>query len=290
MAKFRLVDVKIEPVTRELAQYIASLPASPTERPLDRSRVSFLEKKVEAGLLVPFSWVTVRMGDHTFRGNGQTSSHVLANLPGEFPAGLKAAIAEFEADDVEGLVLIWRQYDARESSRSALHIYNAYQGIVDDLHGVTPARGKLAIESIAWYLSMVEKIPVQKGDDAYAMAIEPIYHGFVKWVDTMLDGNAPEIKHKAIVAAMFATWSRDESACQEFWRLVARGGDPYNADHPATILFAWLAAIKEKKLKAHPGPGQLYQGCLYAWRACTDGKGIKTIVLNDRIPLHELLD
>lgn len=86
MAKFRLVDVKIEPVTRELAQYIASLPASPTERPLDRSRVSFLEKKVEAGLLVPFNWAIVRMGDQTFRGNGQTSAAVLANLVSSAPA------------------------------------------------------------------------------------------------------------------------------------------------------------------------------------------------------------
>lgn len=290
MAKFRLVDVKIVSITRELAQYIASLPASPTERPLDRSRLTFLEKKAEAGLLVPFQWAIARMDEKVFRVNGQTSSSVLANLPGEFPLGLKGSMAEFEVDDVEGLVLAWRQYDARESSRSALHIYGAYQGIVDDLQGVTPARGKLAIEAIAWNLTMVEKVPVPKGDDVYTMALTTMYHGFMQWVDTMLDGNAPEIKHKAIVAAMFATWSRDETACQEFWRLVSRGGDPYNPEHPATILFAWLAAIREKKLKAHPGPGQLYQGCLYAWRAFTDGKGIKTIVLNDRIPLHELLD
>lgn len=290
MAKFRLVDVKVEPITRELAQYIASLPASPTERPLDRSRLTFLERKAEAGLLVPFQWAIARMGEKVYRVNGQTSSYVLANLPGEFPVGLKGSMAEFEVDDVEGLVLAWRQYDARESSRSAMHIYGAYQGIVEELQKVTIARGKLAVEGIAWQLGMVEKVPVPKGDDVYAMATQPIYHGFIQWADTILDGNAPEIKHKAIVGSMFATWSRDEIACQGFWHLVSRGGDPYNPEHPATILFTWLAAIKEKKLKVHPAPGQLYQGCLYAWRAFTDGKGIKTIMLNDRIPLHELLD
>jgi hypothetical protein len=290
MAKFRLKNFRTEPMTRELAQYFTSLPASPTERPLDRSRVTFLEKKGEAGLFIPFQLATVCWDGKIFRANGQTSSSVLAHLPGEFPEGLLACIAEYEVDDLEGLVLVWRQYDARESSRSALHIYNAYQGIVDDLHGVTPARGKLAIEAIGWQLSTVEKVPVPKGDDVYTMAIHSLYHGFIQWVDTILDGNAPEMKHKAIVAAMYATWSRDETACQGFWHLVSRGGDAYNPDHPATILSMWLSAIKEKKLKVHPGPGQLYQGCLYAWRAFTDGKGIKTIVLNDRIPLHELLD
>jgi len=290
MAKFRLTNATASPLTRELAERFRTMPDSPTERPLDDHRLAFLTEKAAAGLLVSFHWATAALGTQTFRVNGQTSSAMLCSLDGPFPEGLFVHLDEYEVDDVEGLALLFRQFDTRQSSRTVQHVYIAYQGIVPALRAVAPATGKIGIEGIAWYLHMVEKVPVLKGDDVYSLVLDPRYQDFLVWLNTVLNIKTPELKEKAIVAAMYATLLCYGDEASGFWEDVARGGDEFESTHPTTLLDTWLLQAKKKELKKKPAPGELYQGCLYAWKAAHDHKAIRDIRLDTKKALHELLD
>lgn len=291
MAKFHLRNSYTQPLTRELARDFSTMAGSPTERPLEEDHLAFLSEKATTGLLVTFYWAIAIFNGQRFRVNGQHSSTMLTKLDDEtFPVGLYVHIDEYEVDDVEGLVLLFRQFDPRKAGRTPLHVYIANQNIVPELKDVRPIIGKLGIEGISWYLNMVEKVPTPKGDDMYTMVTDHRYHDFLLWLNTTLDIKSPECKVKPVVAAMYATFTRYNSEAKEFWFHVVRGGVEFEEQHPTTILDTWLKDAKNKELKKNPGPGEFYQGCLYAWKAAHEKKSIKDIRFDTRKGLHELLD
>src|SRR5262245_49252563 len=136
MAKFWLQDARTEPLTKELAEKFRTMRPSPTERLLSEARVDELLHKAAAGHLVTFHWATAELDGETYRVNGQTSSHMLCQLDGAFPADLVVHIDAYEVDDPEGLALLFRQFDPRTSARKPIDVYMAYQGIVPALRGV----------------------------------------------------------------------------------------------------------------------------------------------------------
>jgi hypothetical protein len=53
---FTLEKSEVLPLTPEFAEQFRDMEPSPTERPLNPSRVEHLREKALAGLLVPFTW------------------------------------------------------------------------------------------------------------------------------------------------------------------------------------------------------------------------------------------
>jgi hypothetical protein len=78
---------------------------------------------------------------------------------------------------------------------------------------------------------------------------------------------------------MHATFIANEEAARQFWDKVARGGVEYDEAAPATVLDKWLVAAKakESKDKLKLGPGNFYQGCVFAWNAFREEKPLKDI-------------
>lgn len=277
MSAFKLVSSKCVPMTRELAEEFRSLTPSPTERDLDPRRLKHLEAKAANGLLVTFHWAKAKFKNKWLRMNGQHSSTMLCTLNGEFPVGLFAHVDEYEVPDAEGMALLFRQFDDRKSGRSSLDVSGAYQGLVDVLREVPKASAKMAMEGIVWYLSRIEGAPVRNGDDMYSGFVDVANQPFVKWIGELFSIKTPELRRPYIVAAMYATFLKNESEARRFWEWVAKGGREYDQDDPAAVLSAWYVKAKDKDVTKPIKPAEYYQAGLFAWNAYRSEKKVSTI-------------
>jgi hypothetical protein len=162
---FRRVRSETLDLTREEAIEAAeahqSLPQSPTERDLDPKRVKELACRIAAGWWLPCQWATVIFNKTKYRMNGQHSSAAMIEGGEALPDRVAIHLDHFEAPDVQGMGVLFRQFDARFSARSAQDVAGAYQGLVESLKGVGKRKAKFGIEGVAWYLRAIEGLPVQ---------------------------------------------------------------------------------------------------------------------------------
>lgn len=279
---FKLVKSETKPLTKDFATAFRAYPPSPTERDLIPSRVAHLEHKVAAGLTIPFIWAIAKLGETTYRMNGQHSVDMLSKLNGRFPKGLFCHLDTYEVKSKEDLALLFRQFDDRKSGRSPADVSGAYQGIEDDLRDLPKSSVKIAIEGVAWFERTVEGVSRVVGDDIYTLLAKPTYHSFLQWIAGLLTMKTPELKKVPVLAAMYATYVAHGGDAQSFWSHVASGGDKVSED-PAFVLDQWLQKIKESGGRGRKIlPGQFYQGCLYAWRAHREGRAIKDVKFDFR--------
>jgi hypothetical protein len=276
---FTLRKSETRPLTRELATTFATMAPSPTERRFSEARCSFLQERYEAGLFLPCQWASVWLGGALFRMNGNHSANVLMKVPDPFPTDLWVHLDEYEAESPEDMVELFRQFDARQSSRTSEDVAGAYQHRHPELTDIPTKIGKLGIEGIAWYLRVIEGLPPGKGDDRYKLFRRSEYYDFLHWLATLLDMKTPELKRMEIIAAMYATdlVASGERTSQGFWEEVARGGRPYEEQHPTTVLDKWLKACRDGTCDDTMKAAYHYQGCIFAWNAYRDDKTIRDI-------------
>jgi hypothetical protein len=277
---FHLRSAVTQPLTRELVETFATMTPSPTERPFSEKRLRYLQDAYTEQRFVSCQWSSVWLGGSQLRMNGQHSSTMLMKLPEPFPVGLYAHIDEYEADTPEDIARLFRQFDARDSARSPADVSGAYQHTYPELLDVTPQVAKIGIEGIAWYLRVVEGVPTGKGDDRYQLFRQPVHYDFLHWIDTLLSMKTPEMKRIEVIAALYATDLVSPEAAHTFWEDVARGGIPYEEQHPATVLDKWLKSCRDGTCEDKMKQAYHYQGCLYAWNAYRDEKPIKDIRFN----------
>jgi hypothetical protein len=256
-----------------------------------------LKEKAVAKQLVTFHWSRARRGAHIWRMNGQHSSNMLCDLNGEFPDGLFVHLDDYEVDEMSGLALLFRQFDDRKSGRTVGDVAGAYQGLVPELHGVAKDTAKLGIEGVAWYSREVEGIGMPPGDAVYDLLQRPVYHGFLCWLGGLFDVKTPEMRRLPVVAAIYGTWIKSESAAKEFWHQVARGGIEFEEEAPSTVLDAWLKRVKELSTadRAKAGllglkPADFFNGCIWAWNAYRAEKPIKEVRHDTRKGLTLIAD
>jgi hypothetical protein len=276
---FSLLKAEVSALTLDLATRFRDMEASPTERPLNKGRVKDLEDKGANGKLVTFHWSQAQYGGKLIRMNGQHSSTALCNLNGNFPRGLHVHIDTYKVDEKEDLADLFQQFDGRKSGRSPGDISHAFQGLYEEVRDVELGAAKLAIDGVSYYRRTIAKEPVPTGDGAYALFRETPLHPFVRWTGDVFSMKTGELKRAAVVGAMYATFLSNEDASRQFWDTVSRGGVQYDDAAPATMLDKWLVAAKAKeaKDKLKLGPGNFYQGCIYAWNAFREEKPLKDI-------------
>jgi hypothetical protein len=278
---FRLVKTENKPLTREIALGFKAMAPSPTEREISDSRVKHLKEKVDAGLAIPFAWAKVTHkgnGHAEMRMNGQHSSTMLTSYDeASFPSNLTVHLDSYEVENDDDLALLFRQFDDRKSSRSPADVSGAYQGLYQPLQNVPRPSAKLAVEGVAYWQKHVEGISAKQGDDVYTLMGHTALHPFIQWIGDLFTIKTPELKRVPIVAAMYATFDKNDQDARKFWQDVARGGREYEDNHPATVLDAWLKALKENGRAEKLKPGDYYQGCIYAYNAFFEGKTIREI-------------
>lgn len=274
---FQLKTSSTQLVTRALASTFATMTPSPTERAFSEKRATYLQDRYDRGMFIPCQWASVWLGGSQFRMNGQHSSSILAKLPEPFPTHLYAHMDEYEAETPEDMTLLFRQFDPRESSRSARDVSGAYQYTYPELRSLHPDVVKLGAEGIAWYLRVIVGSNIDRGDDRYQLLGKPLYYDFLRWLGGLLDMKTPELKKIEIIAAMYATDIVAESASREFWEKVARGGNAYDEQDPTTVLDKWLKSCRDGTCDDKMKQSYHYQGCIYAWNAMRDEQRIRSI-------------
>lgn len=259
---FTLLKSELLAVTSSLAQQVAQMPGSATERPLDDKRLDYLKGQVMAGQATVFNWaIAVRPDETERRINGQHSSTLLAKLDGDMPNGLMVNLSHYKVDDERDEIQLFRQFDAKASTRSKSDIAGAYQMMEVDLRAVPRPAAKKAVEGIAWYLGRKVGVPVPKGEDVYDFFHQAEYAPFIVWMGNILTMKTPELQKAPVVGAIFATWEKDPDAAKDFWHNVSRGGEEFSEKAPTTALDHWLQDVKTpKRRKAPITDTELYQG------------------------------
>lgn len=292
---FRLVSSEVIDLTPDVVQEFRQIPATATERTLKEGRVEHLTEKADKRLLVTFHWVTAAikaLNDQVRRINGQHSSIMLQKLiaAGKFPTGLKVHREHFEVEDGNGLALLFRQFDDRASGRSPLDISGVYQGLHSQLDPVKREIGKLAIDGYTWYQVNAEKIPnMPRGDDAYSAFNDTGLYPYILWLNDLLAVKSKEMQLTPVAAAIVGTYMVNEGGARAFWQDVVNLPNGDDEPTPQNILSNWLLAIRADKID-RPKPGNIYQGCIYAWNAYRDSKAITAIrddIKKNFYPIHD---
>jgi hypothetical protein len=274
---FRLVRSTTQSLTADLAEKFATMTPSPTERPLNPSRVRYLRAKIEAGLAVSFQWAFAKYLGTVYRMNAQHSSNVLhaMNRDGAFPEGLFAHVDEFEVNSLEALALLFRQYDDRKSSRSLGDVAGGYQGLYPELNSVPRWIGKIGIEAVTWFNKNIDGISVPAGDDQFARFSDRSLYPYLQWLAEV--DPAGTLKHVPLVAAMFGTYNAAQAEAEAFWEAVANGGIEMDSTAPASALYNWLEADARRELNVKIKPPGYYQGAIYCWNAFRAGRPVPNV-------------
>lgn len=268
MSNFHLLKSESVPLTFELAREFKDMTPSPAERPLSDRRMKYLQERAENNLLVNFNWITAELDGKTYRCNGNHSSNMLFQLNGKFPEGLYVHRDHYGVEDVNGLVALFRQIDDRRSSRGPGDVAGAFQGLSPELNDVSRPIAKVGVEAISWWARHVEGVSAVVGDDQYELLGDERCFNFLRWLDDTLSMKTPELRSVPCIAAMYASFDKNEVEARTFWHDVARGGIDFKEAAPATTLDLWLKGLKEiTDTKKKPKPGAVYQGCVYAWNA-----------------------
>lgn len=282
--QFRLVKSQTVTLDKEealkWAQEHATLPHSACERDLDDKHVGELVDRIKAGLWLPCCWSTVDYEGVKYRMNGQHSSNAMVDAADSLGDNVVIHLDHFQADDAFGMGLLFRQFDARISTRSKMDISGAYQGLVPELRGLNKKDCKLGMDGALWYRRTVEGLPVPSGDRASEQLLDKTFHPFLKWVDSILSLKTPELKPVGVVAAMYGSFLQSEAGAEEFWRHVAKN-DLADDSEPSAVLSAeLLKSIEQKDQRLQVAVA--YSKSITAWNAFRTGKKIRSLPVNPK--------
>jgi hypothetical protein len=275
MSEFRRVKSEVfeggEKQLRKVIETVRSINATPVERSFDAKWALDLKERILNGHAVTFLWAVAKLSRGgrivDLRVNGQHSSWALQELlnEGNLPDGLAVHLDTYSVSDEDGAVMLFRQFDARKSSRSKEDISGAYQCFHESLRNVHRGVARFAVEGVIWYRREVQEAPVPSGDDVYKLFNEERLHPFFLQMDaTLRDGKANELKRVPVMAAAYGTWIDDAKQSAEFWRLAALGSKRTEED-AASDLDAEMLRLKETKEKVNAR--DLYAKCHKAWDA-----------------------
>ena len=209
------------------------------------------------------------------RVNGQHSSWAMKLLEeNQLPDNITIRIDTYKVRTEADVVMLFRQFDARESARSREAIAHAYQGFQLDLKECNPNIIKSAAVGVAWYRKNVLKDDVPSGDDIFQVVNESRLHPFFLMANGILgNGKSPELMTAPIMGAMFGSWLLNPGRAGEFWRGVALGSLSEKQD-ASTDLDSELLRISKDHEKVKPL--DRYAKCVRAWHAFADGTRVTT--------------
>jgi hypothetical protein len=228
---FSKTNVTLETCTSELAREFAAMPGLMGERPLTPSRLAFLNNLRRTGRFASPTWaVVVDQATQTrYRANGQHSSTMLADLPPEeFPTGLLVTIEEYTTDNFrEDAFQIFNIFDHPRSARTNTDVMGLHRAQYEALAGVDLHTLVGLCNGIAFHEAHREGGQVWSPRERGAYLENDTIREFVLWAAEFKPAKHAWMLGKAgIVAEMFSTFTADQAAAREFWRLVLTESHP----------------------------------------------------------------
>jgi hypothetical protein len=201
------------------------------------------------------------------RVNGQHSSEVFLSLTPEewaqvvFP--VTVAWEEYECDSTRDLAVLFEQFDPYWSSRTREDLIGAHLGIHEHLrHAVDRYVATRVTAGIVWYREKV--LAFRRTDERQFAIIHENHdvHAFLTWCGSFLQKHkTAEMFKTPVLAAVYHTTRHGDEDARAFWKRVASGKAPLDADTVEYKLAEsldlahaidreWPAAIR-RQLKGH---------------------------------------
>jgi len=278
-------SLKVEqtPLTRELAEEFATMPASPCERRVKPQRLDFLRSKIDNGLFFSPKWATVKVKStgRIYRINGQHSSLVLAEANGHFPRGLTATIEHFVVDTEDDIPLLFDQFDNPISSRTNQDLIKAYASTRSELSDFNLIVLSAALSGFAASICPERggksgKMSTITGIDRARLVHDAGFIRFALWAIPIMSPVAKAITSKSTCyMAMHRTYSIAAADSETFWTWVRDESHPDNK-HPSRVLAKFLITETGRGAKASNGKGWTQRAistkCVHAWNAFRRGE------------------
>jgi len=208
--RFKVVSSNEQDLTVALLDSFLKIPGSDVERELKDARTKWLAGRIYSEeLCLGFDWAIAVMPDGTeVRVDGMHSSLMLREkLDAGIPLpDVTVRIRRYSVKDEAGLVLLFRQFNPRESSRTKSDVAGAYQQAYSDFGALDPATGVKILKGISWWTKNIAKLPVPKGDDIGELYSDVENHPFIEWIIPFMTNKNPEIVKggAAVVGALMA--------------------------------------------------------------------------------------
>ena len=220
---------EVGPIIREMSR-VEATEVTTVERKWKKEWSMELHRRVLNGHALPFNWAVAELSQdgktRRMRVNGQHSSWALMKLleENQLPDNITIRIDTYKVRTEADVVMLFRQFDARESARSREAIAHAYQGFQPDLSECNPNIIKSAAVGVGWYRKNVLKDDVPPGDDVFQVVNETRLHPFFLMANGILgNGKSPELMTSPVMGAWFGSWLINPGRAGEFWRGVATG-------------------------------------------------------------------
>lgn len=239
---YKQVGKKDVPLTENFAKQFAALPCHAGDReretPIGRTRIAWLRNHLENGTFHDPSWATCmcREDGVTYRVNGGHSSLMLAECNGSFPKGLKATVLEFVCDSKNDLADLFDIFDPKRSSRSTKDRINAHAACEGALTTASPTAINKSLGGIAFYYRAIHGAKGMSDEDVKVRLIHE-HPQFIAWATQFV--TLRRMARTGVIAAMFASWSKDEAAATTFWLEVRDESNPNNRA-PSRLLATFL--------------------------------------------------
>ena len=261
----RHMDVKILPLTLELAQDVYSAAPFKGERRYKPTREKFLRARLDDGLFYPPRWSFVTIAGVRHRTNGQHSSGMLINAEkdGKFPQGMLAIVDEFEADSMLEVAQLFGQFDHSRCARTRGEIVHAHGRIHPELDEISATLLTICVSGIAYGQSGGAFVRQQSDDERASMIHQDT--PFILWMKEFL--NIACLARATVIGAIYNTYQVNRGDALEFWRWV-RDESHVDPKHPSRLLAKFLRSNRSGQAGLGGWePRAFYVKSIHAWNA-----------------------
>lgn len=278
---FRQTGVELVPLTTEYVRWFSSLPTLKGDRDRDgfkgRRHVAWLKRLLDDGLFMGPCWSVAVLDGVRFRVDGGHSSRMLEEANGQFPTGLMASVRTFHCDSVVDLAELFDHFDNRNQIRTGKDKVTARKSVFPQYAEVSATAMERILAGIAWWLRSCgghdhidedSKVRLMNDHDEFILFARPFLSR--NWL------------HRAdVIAAMYATWKKDQRAAGEFWTLVRDESAPDNTD-PTRALASFLRDAKaDWHNKTRWTSRAYYTKSIHAWNAWRQGRKLTVLKYHD---------
>jgi hypothetical protein len=240
---YALVEAHCVPMTRALANEIATLPHVLGERPLKPKRTAYLLQQLRTGLFHGPTWSVgrERSTGKRYRINGQHSSRMLGTLSDtEFPMDLMATVQTFDFDSLEvDAYPMFDGFDSPPSTRTNTEAAGVLVAHHEDLQDVDRSFLKHLADGIAFAV----REGIVEEEIEYTARKTPLYfeqeryRALVLWLWGMNGARHFWLtKRTGIIAEIIETvFSEDKEIAMPFWELVITESHPVQEHETHTV-------------------------------------------------------
>jgi hypothetical protein len=232
------------------------------------ARVSWLYAILRAGDFYSPTWSRVKIKSKNgkiYRVDGGHSSHMLVHCAGvDFPEGLSVTVRTFHCADISEAVYLYELFNQNKSTRTDNDLIKNRIAYVPTLKSLAPSSVYHAIRGVARHSSLWH--PRGEYNKLDAIYQEP---QFVKWAMDFVGRR--EFKKPGVLAAMFATFKKDQKVANVFWQSV-RDATANQPTCPSRTLSTFVhTLVYDRNAPIKWNARAQYVKCIHAWNAYRNG-------------------